>query len=150
GLATGDASPFVIRNTGLISSMVAAYACSLFTRPDRRRNSNVWMVAQILARSATSRARRTTSSMPPPAAAHRAASAATNPSAIEAFNESTTSTRPSNCTAANNASWCDELIDDATVTHTISRWPVFSYASRKSAGDGVDDDATAECADNRW
>src|SRR6266536_728410 len=61
GRATGPTSPAAIRNTGLMSSIVAAYAWSFFTRPDRRRNSQVSLVSQMLAFQAMARARSATS-----------------------------------------------------------------------------------------
>ena len=108
------------------------------------------MAAQILAFAATSRARSATSESEPPAEARRAASSATNPSAIDAMPESTTSTCPPNRSAASLASWWAELIVAATVTHTISSCPARRYASRKSPGDGVEVVAVAERVTRRW
>ena len=98
-------------------------------------------VANSLATPATSRARATTSSSDAPARARRAASSATNPSAIDAFVESTTTARPSNRSAAVRATWWTALIVDATVIQTMSRCRVRSKAAANAPGDGVAVDA---------
>ena len=130
GLATGLISPSSSRNTGLMSSRVAAYAWILLTRPDRFRNSNVSMAPSTRTRPAISLALADTSSSAPPAWAARAASTATNPSPMVALPESTTSTRPSNCSAARRAWRLAAESPADRVTHTISSAPAARYASR--------------------
>ena len=108
------------------------------------------IVARSLVRAAIARACSATRSSEAPPAAARAASAATNPSAIDAVRESSTCTVPSKRSAANEACWKLELIEEATVTHTMARCPVRLNASRKSAGDGTEVDACCRSRASRW
>src|SRR5947209_8690964 len=105
------------------------------------------MVAKIRDLAATDFALATTPGIEAPACASLAASTATNPSAIDAFVESTISMGRSISSAALLADWCVAETADATVTQTIpSSAGTSRNASTKSPGDGAEVDAISSSA----